>query len=230
METVCKIKENYIDVSELSHFYLMGDLTVKVLNDITFQIKESEFVSILGPSGCGKTTLLNLLGGLERISKGTVVVGGKDISLLGNNDLCNYRRHTVGFIFQFYNLFPHLTVIENVKAGIEILALDRNEISSRANEYLEKVGLSNKKNRFPSQLSGGEQQRVAIARALAKKSRLILADEPTGNLDQSTGKGIIDLFKQIHKSTEASIVMITHDWTVAENADRVMNLFDGKLV
>lgn len=222
--------KSFFEVKNLKHSYLMGDSEVNVIDDISFHIKENEFVSILGPSGCGKTTLLNLLGGLEKPKSGSIIVGDIDISKISNHEICKYRKNVVAFIFQFYNIFPHLTAIENIKLAIGILPIDRKEVDARAHEYLDKVGLSKKKDSFPAHLSGGEQQRVAIARALAKKSKLILADEPTGNLDQHTGKEIIDLFQSIHQSTPATIIIITHDKSIADRADRIMTLCDGKIV
>jgi putative ABC transport system ATP-binding protein len=200
-----------------------------VLHDLDLAIQEKEFVAILGPSGCGKTTLLNLLGGLERPTSGSILAGNRELTRLSSEELNHYRKTEVAFIFQFYNLFSTLTATENVRVGIDILGLSKRESDERARHYLDAVGLGSKTRHLPSRLSGGEQQRVAIARALAKRAPLILADEPTGNLDQETGVAIMKLFAQIHEKGDATIVMITHDLNVAAGASRTVKLLNGRI-
>jgi putative ABC transport system ATP-binding protein len=192
-------------------------------------VAAGEFVAILGPSGCGKTTLLNILGGLESPRSGTVEVDGVDIAGLSRHELARYRRDRVSFIFQFFNLLPNLTVEENVLVGMEAGKLPSAERARRARTFLGEVGLGDRLRAFPRQLSGGMQQRVAIARALARDSRLILADEPTGNLDQESGRSAMDLIQRVHRVSSACVVLITHDRQVAALADRVLKLEAGKL-
>jgi putative ABC transport system ATP-binding protein len=214
----------------LCHSYKSDEVENHVLKNVNFTMIEKEFVAILGPSGCGKTTFMNLIGGLEKPTSGQIEVCGSNITSLNNSDLCRYRRDKIAFIFQFYNLFPNLTAFENVMAGIEILGLPQSECNDRANQYLTAVGLEKKREHLPSHLSGGEQQRVAIARALAKRAPIILADEPTGNLDTKTGERIMELFQQINNDHSASILMITHDTTVATKASRIVKLLNGSIV
>lgn len=221
---------SFLRTRSVSHVYKTGTMNINVLNDISFSVKKGEFVSILGPSGCGKTTLLNIIGGLEQPTNGEIEIDNVNIASIRASELSDYRKKKVAFIFQFYNLFPQLTAIENVRAGIEILGINKQESKERAMNYLEMVGLIQKKDRFPSHLSGGEQQRVAIARALAKGAPLILADEPTGNLDQKSGQIVIDLFTNIHHTTQTSIIMITHDQNLAKRADKIISMLDGKIV
>jgi putative ABC transport system ATP-binding protein len=219
-----------VRVRSLTHVYKLGEVESRILNNVDMEIRRGEFVAVLGPSGCGKTTLLNLLGGLERPTSGSIEIDGKPITGVSDKALGEYRRHTVAFIFQFYNLLPNLTAEENIAAGLEMLGLPSREIRARANRYLKAMGLDGEGGKFPSQLSGGMQQRVAIARALAKQAKLILADEPTGNLDQETGKSVLDLIQAAHRDHEATLFLITHDPAVAAKADRIVNIANGKIL
>jgi putative ABC transport system ATP-binding protein len=217
-------------VQSLSHTYRMGEVENRILQNVDLEIRRGEFMAMLGPSGCGKTTLLNLLGGLERPTSGTIEVDGMRLTGASDKELGEYRRFAVAFIFQFYNLLPNLTAEENIAAGLEILGLSGSEIRARAKRYLQAVGLEGQGGKFPAQLSGGMQQRVAIARALAKQAKLILADEPTGNLDQETGRSILDLIQRAHREHEATIFLITHDANVASKADRIVSIANGRIV
>ena len=194
-----------------------------VLTGVDLDISKGELVVLLGPSGSGKTTLLNLVAGIDTANSGKITVLGKDLSKMGDLELTEYRRDSVGYIFQFYNLLPNLTVLENASLGLEL----KGEKLDYAKIILEKVGLDDKSQRFPAQLSGGEQQRVAIARAMAKSPALIVADEPTGNLDKHNSKSVRNLFKEIAK--DATIIIATHDNDYLEIADRAYELNEGKL-
>ena len=219
-----------VRVHSLTHVYRLGEVESRILNDVDLEIRRGEFVAVLGPSGCGKTTLLNLLGGLERPASGTIEIDGKAITGVSDKALGEYRRHAVAFIFQFYNLLPNLTAEENIAAGLEMLGLPAGEIRARTARYLKAVGLEGQGGKFPSQLSGGMQQRVAIARALAKQAKLILADEPTGNLDQETGKSVLELIQAAHRDQGTTLFLITHDPLVASKADRIVNIANGKIL
>ncbi len=206
--------------------YNIGENTFNALDGVDFSIKKGEFVVILGPSGAGKSTLLNLIGGMDRPSSGKIIVDGKDISSYGENNLTKYRAENVGFIFQFYNILPTLTVLENVELINDIV---KNHKDSK--EILKEVGLGEHFNKFPNQLSGGEQQRVSIARAIAKDPLLLLCDEPTGALDSRTGVEILKLLKDQCNSNngENTVIIVTHNSLIAEIADRVINLKNGKV-
>ncbi len=217
--------ENYVGtltVQRVSKYY--GDSAeIKALDEVSLQLFTGQFVVILGASGSGKSTLLNLVGGMDTVSDGTINIAGVDITSLSEKMFAKYRREVVGFIFQFYNLMPNLTALENV----ELSVLPGGML---AEEALEKVGLSDRKNNFPSELSGGEQQRVSIARAIVKNPKVLLCDEPTGALDSKTGKLIIKLLMDINKNKDKIIVVVTHNSAIAEVADRVIKLSDGKIV
>jgi len=202
---------------------------VVALDDVDLEIEEGEFVSIQGPSGSGKSTLLNCIGALDKPSNGQVLIDSKDISKMSENDLAKLRREKVGFIFQTFNLLPILNAAENVELAMENTGLNRKEMRERALRFLKTVGLSDRWNHYPRELSGGEKQRVAIARALANKPPLILADEPTGNLDSKTGKEIVQLLIQLNHNFNTTIVMVTHDPIVAKRADRQLYLEDGMI-
>jgi putative ABC transport system ATP-binding protein len=205
-------------------FYPMGEALIMANKDVTFDIEKGELVIILGSSGAGKSTLLNILGGMDQADEGEVLIDGVDIAKLSSHELTNYRRDDVGFVFQFYNLVANLTAKENVELAAEIVknALD-------AEEVLERVGLGDRKNNFPAQLSGGEQQRVAIARAVAKKPKLLLCDEPTGALDYQTGKSILKLLQDTCHKKGKTVVVITHNLAIAPMADRVIEMKNGKI-
>ncbi|MFM2343779.1 MAG: hypothetical protein RLZZ210_387 [Pseudomonadota bacterium] len=219
-------QKSFIQISNVDYAYNSNNKPIKVLDGINLEIKQNEFVAILGSSGSGKSTLMNILGGLEQASSGDIIVDSQNISKFNLNELEAYRQYKVSFIFQFFNLLPTLTAIENVMLAMQA----KGEVDIKvAQHFLEQVGLGEKMHRLPAQLSGGEQQRVAIARALSKKTPLILADEPTGNLDENTAKSIIDLLVEIQKQNQATLVLITHDNIIAQKAHRIVHLKQGKL-
>ena len=196
-----------------------------IANDnISFEIDEGEFVVILGPSGAGKSTLLNIIGGMDSATNGSINVFGKEIVGLNDKELTRYRREDIGFVFQFYNLIPNLTVLENVELAGQIV-----KQSKPAEDILKQVGLEHRMNNFPSQISGGEQQRVAIARAIAKNPQLLLCDEPTGALDYKTGKNILNILKEYCKNEKRTVIIITHNSSIAQAADKVIEIYDAKV-
>lgn len=213
-----------IIVKDVSKVY--GENSNKVIaNDaISFDINEGEFVVILGPSGAGKSTLLNIMGGMDNASEGSINVFGKEIVGLSEDELTKYRREDIGFVFQFYNLIPNLTVLENVELAEQIVKQPKDAI-----EILRLVGLENRLNNFPSQISGGEQQRVAIARAIAKNPKLLLCDEPTGALDYKTGKNILNILKNYSVDEKKTVIIITHNSSIAEAADKVIEIYDARV-
>lgn len=217
--------ENYVGTltaSRVSKFYGDAD-EIKALDEVSLQLFTGQFVVILGASGSGKSTLLNLIGGMDTASAGEINIAGVDITKLSEKMFAKYRREVVGFIFQFYNLMPNLTALENVQ-------LSELPGGMKAEEALEKVGLEDRMNNFPSEMSGGEQQRVSIARAIVKNPKVLLCDEPTGALDSKTGKMIIELLMDINKNKDKIVVVVTHNSAIAEVADRVIKLSDGKIV
>ena len=213
-----------IIVKDVSKVY--GEDSNKVIaNDaISFDINEGEFVVILGPSGAGKSTLLNIIGGMDNASEGSINVFGKEIVGLSEDELTKYRREDIGFVFQFYNLIPNLTVLENVELAEQIVKQPKDAI-----EILKLVGLENRLNNFPSRISGGEQQRVAIARAIAKNPKLLLCDEPTGALDYKTGKNILNILKNYSVDEKKTVIIITHNSSIAQAADKVIEIYDAKV-
>lgn len=217
-----------LETSHLKKYYGKGDTLVKALDGVNLTVEQGEFVSIVGTSGSGKSTLLHLLGGLDRPTEGTVIVGGKDISRLKDEQLTIFRRRKIGFVFQSYNLVPVLNVYENIVLPVE---LDGNKIDVQyVEDIIEVLGLESKKYSLPSQLSGGQQQRVAIARALATKPAIILADEPTGNLDSVTSQDVLSLLKVTSNKFGQTVVMITHNEEIAQLADRIVRIEDGKIL
>ena len=212
----------YIEFKNVNKEYIMGEVHIKALNNTNFQIEKGELVVIVGPSGAGKTTALNILGGMDSVTSGRVIVDGKHIDRLKNKQLIQYRREDIGFVFQFYNLVQNLTALENVELATQICkdSLDPEEV-------LEKVGLKDRKNNFPSQLSGGEQQRVAIARAIAKNPKLLLCDEPTGALDYKTGKQILQLLQDTCRKEHMTVIIITHNGAISPIADKVIHFKNG---
>lgn len=219
-----------LKVSNLKKSFKSGDVIVSAVNGVSFQVKEGQFASIVGRSGSGKTTLLSILGALEKPDEGAIEVDDQDITKLSDHELIKYRCKRIGFIFQGYNLVPNLTAIENVMLPMEFAGASKALRLNRAKELLDQVGLSGDKQlRKPPRLSGGEQQRVAIARALSNKPKLILADEPTGNLDSETGTMIFKLLHSLAKSEKTTIIVVTHDLAIAGKADKTFTLKDGKL-
>lgn len=216
---------HFIQLTDVSKVYSMGEVKINALSEMNFFIEKGEFVVIVGPSGAGKTTVLNILGGMDTATSGEVVVDGEVVSNLQGKSLVRYRREDVGFVFQFYNLMQNLTALENVELAQQI---SKKPLS--AEEVLEEVGLSDRKNNFPSQLSGGEQQRVAIARALAKNPKLLLCDEPTGALDYVTGKAVLKLLQQTCRERKMTVIIITHNSALTPMADRVIRIRNGQAV
>lgn len=212
----------YIEFKNVVKEYKMGEVKIRALNNTNFEIEKGELVVIVGPSGAGKTTALNILGGMDSITEGTVIIDKKDISNFKPKELIKYRREDIGFVFQFYNLVPNLTAKENVELATQICK-DSLDVDS----VIEKVGLENRKNNFPSQLSGGEQQRVAIARAIAKNPKLLLCDEPTGALDYKTGKQILKLLENTCRKEKMTVIIITHNTAIAPMADKVIHFKNG---
>ena len=210
--------------------YTTGDFTQVALNGVSLDLRDNEFVAILGPSGSGKTTLLNIVGGLDRYEDGDLIINGTSTKKYRDRDWDAYRNHTIGFVFQSYNLIPHQTVLANVELALTISGVSKRERRRRAKEALEKVGLAEHIHKRPNQLSGGQQQRVAIARSLIYRPALLLADEPTGNLDRKNGEEIIDLLKLSNRNLEQTILLITHDEKIALEADRAITIEDGKIV
>ena len=214
---------SYISFEDVCKDYPAGNTVVHASDHVNFHIEKGEFCVVLGPSGAGKTTVLNLLGGMDKATSGRIIVGDKEITGLRSPQLTEYRRHDVGFVFQFYNLMPNLTALENVELAQQVCerALDPREV-------LEQVGLGQRMNNFPAQLSGGEQQRVSIARALCKNPALLLCDEPTGALDYQTGKAILKLLQDTCREKGMTVVVITHNSAIAPMADRVIEIKNGK--
>jgi len=214
--------ENFLTLDGVGKEYKSGTISVQALKDVTFSLNDGEFVVILGSSGAGKTTLLNLLGGMDSATEGEIVLDGKNVTALDKKGLTNYRRGDVGFVFQFYNLMPNLTALENVEIAVEIC---KNHLNPE--EVLKEVGLGERLNNFPAQLSGGEQQRVSIARAIAKNPKLLLCDEPTGALDYETGKKILKLLHDVCKQSGRLVIIVTHNSALKDMADKVIYIKSG---
>ena len=214
----------FIEVKNLSKIYQMGEVKIKAIEQVSFSIDEGELVVILGPSGAGKTTILNILGGMDSPTSGSIIIDGTDISKYNRKELTKYRRYDIGFVFQFYNLVGNLTALENVELANQIC---KNPKDSK--ETLKSVGLGDRIDHFPAQLSGGEQQRVSIARALAKNPKILLCDEPTGALDSKTGKMIIELLQDTCHKTKTTTIIITHNAIIADIADKVIRIKNGTI-
>ena len=219
-----------IHTENLTKIYGTGETAVTALDHVNIQVKEGEFVAVMGPSGCGKSTLLHLLGGLDRPSEGGVSIDGTAIAEMNDDDLTRLRRRKMGFVFQFFNLIPVLTAVENASLPVTLDGVKPAEARKRAAEWLGRFGLADRLASRPDQLSGGQQQRVAVARALAAEPALILADEPTGNLDTRAGDEIAGLLRDVTKKYGRTVVMVTHDPRIAAYADRIIFLKDGKIV
>lgn len=215
---------HYIEFENVTKCYGSGDAQVRALNGVSFGISQGEFCVLLGSSGAGKTTLLNMLGGMDTVTSGKIEFDGKDISHLKKRELIDYRRHDVGFVFQFYNLIPNLTALENVEIAAQLC-----DDPIPADKAISMVGLTERANNFPAQLSGGEQQRVAIARALAKNPRLLLCDEPTGALDYVTGKSVLKMLYDLSRERQTTVIIITHNQAIAPMADRIIRIKSGEI-
>ncbi len=220
------MEQSLIQLEQVTKDYPMGQVTVHALRELDLAVAAGEFVVLLGPSGCGKTTTLNIIGGLDRPTGGQVLVEGEDITRYSEEQLTAYRRHKVGFVFQFFNLIPTLTAAENVEFALA-LTDTRHDLKPRAVELLDRVGLRERADHFPSQLSGGEQQRVAIARSLANDPALLLCDEPTGNLDADTGHQVLSVIRDLNRRQGATVILVTHNTAIAPMADRVIRLHNG---
>jgi len=221
---------NVIETKNLHKIYNSTQVAVKAVNGIDLQIEKGEFTAIVGPSGCGKTTLMNMVGGLDVPTEGSVKVNGVELSSLSSTKLIDYRLHNIGFVFQSYNLIPVLTVKENIEFIMQLQGRSKKECSDRVDEMLEAIGLTDKKNQRPNQLSGGQQQRVSVARALASKPQFILADEPTANLDSKATNELLELMERLNKEEDMTFVFSTHDTRVMNKARRLITLDDGKVI
>ena len=217
-------EKDFVKLKNVTKIYQMGEVQIRAVDGIDFSIDKGEFVVVVGPSGAGKTTVLNILGGMDKASGGEVLVDGKDIAGYSQKQLTGYRRNDIGFVFQFYNLVPNLTALENVELALQICKDPMD-----AQEVLEEVGLGERLDNFPAQLSGGEQQRVSIARALAKNPKLLLCDEPTGALDYNTGKSILKLLQDTCRNSGMTVILITHNSAIAPMADRVIKIKNGRV-
>ena len=224
------MSNSIIELKNVWKIYQMGDVEVNALKGIDLRVKKEEFVAIMGPSGSGKSTLLQMIGVLDRPTSGKIYLDGTDISKLNDSKLARLRGKKIGFVFQFFNLYPTLTAQENIELPMMILECDRNERKIKATKLLKTVGLENRANHLPSQLSGGERQRVAIARALANNPDIILADEPTGNLDSKSGSEIMEFLNRLQEDEKVTIVVVTHDLNVAKHAKRIISLKDGEII
>jgi ABC-type lipoprotein export system ATPase subunit len=220
-----------VQTQNVTRFYPMGDSLIRAVDGVSLGIEPGEFVALLGQSGSGKSTLLNLIAGLDRPTSGSVLVHNRDLAKMTSEELARYRRNDVGMVFQAFHLIPSMTITDNVELPMRFAEVDRDERAQRSRESLERVGLGKRLDHRPSQLSGGEQQRVSLARALVNRPRLLLADEPTGNLDSRTGEDILNLIRDISLSMGMTVIMVTHERLLAERfAQRFIFLADGKLV
>ena len=216
--------KDFVKLQDITKIYKMGEIEIRAADNISFSIDKGEFVVIVGPSGAGKTTVLNILGGMDTATSGTLLVDGDEITAYNPRRLTEYRREDIGFVFQFYNLVPNLTALENVELALQIC---RDPLDAR--KVMEEVGLGDRLNNFPAQLSGGEQQRVSIARALAKNPKLLLCDEPTGALDYNTGKAILKLLQNMCRERGMTVIVITHNQAIAPMADRLIHIKNGQI-
>ncbi len=223
--------ETAIQLDRVSRQYTMGGATIRAVNDVSLSIARNEFLALLGSSGSGKSTLLNLIAGLDRPTSGSIMAQGQNLAELTSIELARYRCNTIGMIFQSFNLLPRMTLEENIELPLRLAEVDRGERPGRVREALERVRLTHRLGHRPAELSGGEQQRVAIARALVNRPKILLADEPTGNLDSTTGEAILSLLRDVQRQLGMTIVMVTHERPLAERyADRLAIMGDGKLL
>ena len=216
--------KEFVRLQDITKVYKMGEIEIRAADEINFSVDKGELVVIVGPSGAGKTTVLNILGGMDTATGGKLIVDGDDVTSYNSRQLTEYRREDIGFVFQFYNLVPNLTALENVELALQIC---RDPLDAK--EVLEEVGLGDRLNNFPAQLSGGEQQRVSIARALAKNPKLLLCDEPTGALDYNTGKAILKLLQNMCRERGMTVIVITHNQALAPMADRLIHIKNGRV-
>ncbi len=223
------MKKSILSLENVWKIYQMGEVTVPALKDASVEIKQGDFIAIIGASGSGKSTMMNLIGCLDTPSKGTILLKNKDISKLSESDLATFRGETIGFIFQQYNLIPSMTAFQNVLLPLEFLEVNEKIAAEKTRRILNLVGLGDKTHHLPTQLSGGQQQRVSIARSMVGDPEILLADEPTGNLDSKTGKEILNLFYKLWKSGK-TIIMVTHDLNLAKYAQKIIELKDGKII
>lgn len=214
----------FVTLKDITKIYKMGEVEIRAADNISFSIEKGEFVVIVGPSGAGKTTVLNILGGMDTATGGTLIVDGQDVTAYDSKKLTGYRRDDIGFVFQFYNLVPNLTALENVELALQIC---KDPLDAKT--VMEEVGLGDRLDNFPAQLSGGEQQRVSIARALAKNPKLLLCDEPTGALDYNTGKAILKLLQNMCREKGMTVIVITHNQAISPMADRLIHIKNGKV-
>ncbi|MFN2187518.1 MAG: ABC transporter ATP-binding protein [Candidatus Promineifilaceae bacterium] len=221
--------EAQVQLQNVTKSYQIGEVEVRALRSLDLEVKEGEFVVIVGPSGSGKTTTLNLIGGLDSPTSGELIVAGDDIAGYDEKALTAYRRDQIGFIFQFFNLLPTLTARENVEFALELVTRNGHQVHQQAIDLLDKVGLGERADHFPSQLSGGEQQRVAIARALAKEPLILLADEPTGNLDFRMGQKVLRVMQDLNRQEARTVILVTHNTAIGQMAGRVVHLHDGQI-
>jgi putative ABC transport system ATP-binding protein len=220
-----------VHTESLVRHYRLGQSTIRAVDGVTLSVKKGDFAALLGTSGSGKSTLMNLIAGLDHATSGSVVVEGQDLSQMGPQELALHRRHTIGMVFQSFNLVPTMTLTENVELPMRFAEVERTERRSRAQEALRRVGLTGRLEHRPSEMSGGEQQRAALARALVNRPKILLADEPTGNLDSRTGTEIMDLIRELNRTLEMTVIMVTHERPLAERyASRLIFLGDGKLI
>jgi putative ABC transport system ATP-binding protein len=222
--------ETVVELIDVTKTYRLGEIQVQALRGVNMKASRGEIVAIMGPSGSGKSTILNLVGALDRPTSGRVIIAGKDISKMPENKLGDIRRGSIGYIFQFYNLIPVLTAYENVELPMLIAGIGKEKRIARTHELMELVGLADRADHRPDELSGGEQQRVAVARALSKRPPLVLADEPTGDLDSKSGMQVMTVLKDLAKKELSTVVMVTHDHQMASLADRILEIRDGRIV
>jgi len=219
-----------IELKNLSKIYNPETIPVRAINDVTLSVAEGEFTAIVGPSGCGKTTLLNMIGGLDISSEGSVDIGGVSINEMSESELTAFRLQHIGFVFQAYNLIPVLTAKENIEFIMVLQNIDAKTMQERSDDLLDRMGIRNQRDRRPSELSGGQQQRVAVARALASRPKFVLADEPTANLDSESTEALLDIMAKLNKEEKITFIFSTHDQRVIDRAKRIIKLVDGQIV